>query len=144
MDNDPRSNWVNTQAKILFGLILLNFLAQVPYFFHLYAGKQSLLITARSFLIMGLVFAFFLVSSILLFRRQKSGFWLMMIFLTTEFLFYLLGILQSSLRGFDPFFQVNNPDILLRIVYSIGYLNLFVSGYFLLLLITHREVFQGA
>ncbi len=124
---------VLVQAEILFCLILLNFLAQIPYFFHLYFRSQSLWISLRSFLIMGLVFAFFLLASILLFRGQRWGYPLMILFLSAEFLFYVWGAVSSTMHGYGPFFQVHNPDLLLRVIFSIGYLNLFVSGYFLYL-----------
>ena len=48
------------QAKICFAIILANFIAQIPYFFHLYFRVQSLSIDIRSFLIMAAVFAVFL------------------------------------------------------------------------------------
>ncbi len=138
-----RSGSVLVQAKILALLILVNFAAQVPYFFHLYYRRQSPAISARSFLIMGAVLAFFATAAILLFKGQRFGYSLMLMFLSVEFLFYLLGVVESTLRGYGPFFQVDNPDIVLRIIYSIGYLNLFVAGYFLFLLLRHREAFRA-
>ncbi len=54
----------------------------------------------------------------------------MLAFLAVEFLFYLAGSLRAALHGFGPFFQVYNPDVVLRIIYSIGYLNLFAAAYF--------------
>ena len=131
------------QAKILFVLILANFLAQIPYFFHLYFRSQSLLVSIRSFLIMGAVFAFFLTASFLLFKGKIWGYPLMIIFLTIEFLFYLRGVIAATLHGYGLFFQVFNPDPVLRIIYSVGYLNLFASGYFLLLLLLHKDLFKA-
>ncbi len=130
------------QAKVLFSLILLNFLAQIPYFFHLYFRSQALWVTLRSFFIMGSVFAFFLIASILLYRRQRWGYPLMIIFLLIEFLFYFYGVISSLIHGYGLFFQVHNPDLVLRIIYSIGYLNLFASGYFLFLLLFYRRFLQ--
>ncbi len=136
------SKHVLLQAKAMFVLILANFVAQVPYFFHLYFGTQSWLISARSFLILGAVFAFFLIASFLLFKRQRGGYPLMIVFLSIEFLFYLWGAISSTVRGYGPFPLVYHPDLLLKIIYSIGYLNLFASGYWLVLLLTHRDFFQ--
>ncbi len=136
----PKS--ILVRAKVLSVLVLANFVAQVPYFFHLYYRVQSIWITARSLVIMGAVFAFFVLASLLLFRREKAGYPLMLIFLSIEFLFYLFGAVSSTARGLGPFFQVHNPDLILRIIYSIGYLNLFASGYFLYLLLRYRDVFQ--
>ncbi len=67
---------------------------------------------------------------------------MMLVFLSAEFLFYLWGIIGTIVRGPGLFFQINNPDLLLRIVYSIGYMNFFASGYFLFHLLRHRDFFQ--
>ena len=56
-----------------------------------------------------------------------------------EFLFYFLSAVHSMMNGFEPFHQVENHDLLLRIVYGIGYLNLFASGYLLVLLFFNRN-----
>ncbi len=132
---------VLVQARVLFALILLNFLAQVPYYVHLYAGRQALAVTARSSLVMGVVFAVFLLASWLCFSGQRPGYPLMLAFLAVEFLFYLFGLITSTLHGYAPFFQVRNPDVVLRVIYSIGYMNLFASGYFLWLLVRYRPLF---
>jgi len=133
---------VRVQVIILFLLILANFIAQVPYFFHLYyKAGVSLLAEARPFLIMGFVFAVFLVASILLFRRTIVGYWLMLVFLTIEFLFYLWNTVGEVVHGFGLFFHLNSPDPLLRAVFAIGYINLFASGYFLCLLLLKRRDF---
>jgi hypothetical protein len=123
------------QARVLFVVILLNFIAQILYFVHLYLGRQSWLISLRSFLILGLVCAFFLVASSLLFKGRPLGYPLMLLFLSVEFLFYLSGSIGSAVRGNGLFFQLGNPDPVLRIVFAISYLNLFASGYFLFLLL---------
>ncbi len=132
---------VLVQARVLFALILLNFVAQVPYYIHLYAGRQAVAVTARSSLIMGAVFAVFLLASWLLFTGQRPGYPLMVAFLAVEFLFYLFGLITSTLHGFAPFFQVGNPDVVLRVIYSIGYMNLFASGYYIWLLIRYGSSF---
>lgn len=60
-----------------------------------------------------------------------------------EFLFYLWGVISSLAHGSGLFFQIHNPDLLLRIIFSIGYINFFASGYFLFLLLRHRDAFQS-
>ncbi len=133
---------IRVQVIILFLLILANFIAQIPYFLHLYYKPgMSLLAEARPSLIMGFVFAVFLVASILLFRRTVAGYWLMLIFLTVEFLFYLWNTIGEVRHGYGLFFRLHNPDLLLRSVFAIGYINLFASGYFLFLLLLRRSDF---
>ena len=132
---------IRVQVIILFLLILANFIAQIPYFFHLYYRPDNVLAEAKSLLIMGGVFAVFLLASFLLFARKAIGYWLMLMFLTVEFLFYLWNTVGEALHGFGLFFHLSNPDLLLRMVFAIGYINLFASGYFLALLLFKRASF---
>jgi hypothetical protein len=133
---------VRVQTIILFLLILANFIAQVPYFLRLYYKPgMNWLAEGRPFLIMGFVFAVFLVASILLFRRSIAGYWLMLAFLMVEFLFYLWNTVGEVVHGYGLFFHLQNPDMLLKIVFAIGYINLFAAGYFLGLLLVRRGDF---
>ena len=65
----------------------------------------------------------------------------MVMFLAVEFLFYLWNTLGEVIHGYGLFFHLNNPDLLLRAVFAIGYVNLFASGYFLALLLLKRSRF---
>ena len=137
-----QSKPVRVQTIILFLLILANFIAQVPYFLRLYYRPgMNFLAEVRPFLLMGFVFAAFLVASILLFRRSIAGYWLMLAFLTVEFLFYLWNTVGEVVHGYGLFFHLQNPDMLLKIVFAIGYINLFAAGYFLCLLVVRRGDF---
>jgi len=137
-----QSKSVRVQTIILFLLILANFIAQVPYFLRLYYKPgMNWLAEGRPFLIMGFVFAVFMVASILLFRRTIAGYWLMIGFLAVEFLFYLWNTVGEVVHGYGLFFHLQNPDMLLKIVFAIGYINLFAAGYFLCLLLLKRGDF---
>jgi hypothetical protein len=141
-DQYMESKSIRAQVIILFLLILANFIAQIPYFLHLYYKPgMNLLTQLRPSLIMGFVFAVFLVASILLFKRTIAGYWLMLIFLAVEFLFYLWNTIGEVVHGYGLFFHLQNPDLLLRAVFAIGYINLFASGYFLCLLLLKRGDF---
>ncbi len=48
----------------------------------------------------------------------------MLMFLAVEFLFYLWNTLGEVLHGYGLFFHLTNPDLLLRAVFAIGYVNL--------------------
>jgi len=65
----------------------------------------------------------------------------MIVFLTVEFLFYLWDTLGEVIHSYGLFFHLTNPDLLLKIVFAIGYVNLFASGYFLCLLFLQRAHF---
>jgi len=132
---------IRIQAIILFLLILANFIAQIPYYLHLYYNPNNLLAQAKGVLLILFVLGVFLLASLLLFKRRALGYWLMVVFLAVEFLFYLWNTLGEVIHGYGLFFHLNNPDLLLRAVFAIGYMNLFVSGYFLGLLLLKRSHF---
>jgi hypothetical protein len=132
---------IRLQVNILFFLILANFVAQIPYFLHLYYNPHNPLADVRGILLMLLVFGVFLLASMLLFRGIAAGYWLMLMFVAVEFLFYLWNTLGAVIHGYGWFFQLNNSDLLLRAIFAIGYVNLFASGYFLGLLLVGRVSF---
>jgi hypothetical protein len=132
---------IRVQVIILFSLILANFIAQIPYYLHLYYKPYNFLAQVTAGLPMIVVFAIFILASILLFKRTALGYWLMLIFLATEFLFYLWNTIGAVIHGYGLFFHLSNPDLLLRMVFAIGYINLFASGYFICLLFFKRSHF---
>ena len=132
---------IRIQVIILFLLILANFIAQIPYYLHLYYNPSNPFAQARGILLMLFVFVVFLLASVLFFQRKTSGYWLLVIFLAIEFLFYLWNTMGEVLHGYGLFFHLNNPNLLLKVVFAIGYVNLFASGYFLGLLLFNRGHF---
>ena len=131
---------ITIQIKTLFWIIMANFIAQVPYFFRLYFHKLSDLKRLLS-IPMILVFALFIIAYILFVQHKKIGYWLMLLFVSMEFLFYLWNTVGEVIHGFGLFFHLSNPDLILRTVFAIGYLNLFASGYFLFLLVYKKRIF---
>lgn len=138
------SKSIRIQVIVLFLLILANFIAQIPYYFHLYYNPNNLLAQARGVLIMSFVFMIFLLASLLFFKQKILGYELMVTFLAVEFLFYAWNTLSEVLHGFGLFYHLANPDLLLRAIFAIGYVNLFASGYFLCLLLLKRTRFLPA
>jgi hypothetical protein len=135
------SKTIRIQGIILFLLILANFIAQIPYYLHLYYNPHNPFAQAKGILLMLFVFAVFLLASVLLLKQKVLGYWLMVIFLAVEFLFYLWNTIGEVLHGYGFFFHLNNPNLLLKVVFAIGYVNLFASGYFLALLLLKRGHF---
>ena len=127
------------QVWILFGLIMANFVAQVFYFFHLYYTPQQPFPELKSFLLLGSVFALFLLGFTLFIKNKRVGFYLLTLFLSMVFVFYLWNLIGQLVNGFGLFFHLRELDPVLWLVFLIGYLNLFASGYFLLLLLKNRQ-----
>ena len=132
---------IRVQVIILFLLILANFLAQIPYYLHLYYNPNNLLAQVKGGFLLLIVFALFLLASFLLFKRTVIGYWLMVMFLALEFLFYVWNTLGEVIHGYGFLYHLANPDLILRAVFAIGYVNLFASGYFLCLLLLKRSTF---
>ncbi len=127
---------------ILFFILLSNFVAQIVYFYHLYYTPQHPYPSFKSTFLMGSVFLLFLVSFILLLAKPKTGFYIMVFYLGLEFFFYLWNILgRAFVPGYGWFFHLRDRDPILWVVFAIGYLSFFASGYFLMLLIYQRKSF---
>ncbi len=130
---------VYLQIRVLFFLILLNFAALIPYQIHLYYSPGHPFPNPRGTLVVALIFAVFITGYLLFMKKKTIGYWLLLFFLSMEFIFYLYNFTGTLRHGYPLFFQIHNRDILLRIVYSIGYLNLFASGYFVFLLLYYKK-----
>lgn len=126
------------QFGLLLAILLANFIAQVPYAIHLY-GVSRLSVISVGWLMMAAVFLLFLCGTILFIIRRSTGYWLLLLFVTLDFLFYLWNFVGSIVRGYGAFFQLANPDPLLRLVFAIGYLNFLAAGYCLVLLAGRRR-----
>ena len=133
---------IRIQVWVLFGLLLANFAAQVPYFLHLYYSPQHPLPDLKSSLLLGSVLVLFLVSFSLLLARRAAGYYLLIFYLALEFCFYLWNIIGGALHGFGLFFHLADHDPVLWAVNAVGYLSFFAAGYFLFLLLTQRREFQ--
>lgn len=132
---------IKVQVIVLFALIIANFIAQVPYYLDLYAGPNNLLIQVRSFFVMLILLVVLLFAFWRLLKQTSLGYWLMLAFLSVEFLFYLGNILFEALLGGGLFHHLFYPDPIIRVVFAVGYLNLFAAGYFLCLLLFQKSHF---
>jgi hypothetical protein len=135
---------IRIQVIILFLLILANFIAQIPYYLHLYYKPNNLLAQLKGGYMLLIVFAVFLLASFLLFKHTVIGYRLMVMFLTVEFLFYVWNTTGAVIHGYGFLYHLANPDLILRAVFAIGYVNLFASGYFLCLLLLKRSIFLNS
>lgn len=134
---------MNGMKKHLFWLLaitILNYIAQIPYALHLY--HRILGANPWGAVMLGLTFLMFIIPYILLSRKSPLGYYGMVVFLTVEFIFYLLNFIGSLLRGYPPFFQIANSDRILVFVFLIGYINFLGSGYFLLYFMRNQKIFK--
>jgi hypothetical protein len=127
---------IRNKTRFLAGLILINFAVQIPYAIHQYG---TIFTSVRAFVFMGGVFALFLSGYLLLESKNIVGYWLLLIFITMEFLFYIMTVVGEIAQGYGAFFHLNDSSLTLKIVFGIGYLNLFAAAYYLFLLIRYKK-----
>jgi len=133
---------LQNQIQLLSGIILANFIAQIPYSIHQYG--LSFLTNTRGILLLGIPFIIFLAGYFLLSKKNRWGYRMLLAFLTLEFAFYVLTVVGEIAQGSGAFYHLGNPSLTLRIVFGIGYLNLFAAGYFLFLLVRNRSTLLTA
>ncbi len=109
----------------ILAVVGINYVAQVPYYLHLYYFPHRALppLVGTMMLLATLVW-FLLGWTLLMRRRSRSGYWLLLTFLLTETTFYLYNEFNQVTHGFAPFFHLQNHDPLLVVVFAIGYLNM--------------------
>ena len=122
-----------------------NYLAQIPYYLHLYFFPHHAAPSLSGTSLLAITFAWFLLGWLLLARRSsQAGFWLLLSFLLTEFVFYAANMANQVAHGFAPFFHLQNPDPLLLTVFAIGYLNMIGAFVFAVFLIArYRSLVAG-
>ncbi|HEX8996465.1 MAG TPA: hypothetical protein VF812_10575 [Ktedonobacterales bacterium] len=116
-----------------------NYLAQIPYYLHLYYFPHGALPNARGSLLLGLTLVWFLAGYSELARGRALGYWLLLTFLLTEVVFYAHGIYIRVTNGFPALEDMQTHDLLLQIVFGIGYLNMVAGAFFLLYLLRHHR-----
>lgn len=117
----------------LFGVTVLNYLAQIPYYIHFY-GIHHVAPSPLGLTLLGLTFAFFLAGFVLTLRNRRSGWWLLLGFLALEFAFYVVHDLSGAFLQDLP---VSDP--LFLVVSLIGYLNTVGAFVYLIVLVRARH-----
>lgn len=131
---------LSLQVYIPFSIILANFIVQIPYTVRLYGARHLVTLTPGWFA-MVFVLLLFLFGFIFLLKKKVFGYWMLFAFLCMEFLFYFFNEISGLIHGYGITYHVMHDDPLLKIVFLIGFLNLFASGYFLFLLIYKKSAF---
>ena len=122
-----------------------NYLAQIPYYLHLYYFPHHALPAPFGTSMLVATFVWFLLGWLLLARRgSQAGFWLLLTFLLTEFVFYAANMVNQVAHGFAPFFHLQNRDPLLFTVFAVGYLNLIGGLVFAIFLIWRYRTMTSA
>jgi hypothetical protein len=133
--------WRSPHARffaIVLSVVGLNYLAQIPYYLHLYYPRPPSLLGT---LALGATFAWFAVGFVLLVRGARTGYWLLLSFLVAMVGFYLYNVMNQIVHGINTLFFLRDHDPLVGVVLAIGHVNLLAGIYFLWFLVTRYRAF---
>jgi hypothetical protein len=127
------------QLIALLVVVLANYAAQVPYAADLY----GLHVNGAGVGLLGATLAWFL-GGVVLQRRGgragRAGYWLLLSFLITEFLFYFHGQVLQLASGYGLVYDlVHAHDTIVRWVFVVGDLNFAAAGFFAAYLVWQRR-----
>lgn len=131
------SSKMRVALHLLAAVVLLNYVAQIPYYIHFYGVRH----VAPNYLGTGIflvaTLALFLVGYLLTLRAYRAGGWLLLLFLVLEFVGYLLHNLAGAFLKDLPL-----SDPLFLTVSLLGYLNFVGAFVFILIMMRyHRQFF---
>src|SRR5579872_4901558 len=110
-----------TALYLLFGITILNYIAQIPYYIHFY-GVYHIGPAPLGLALLALTLFLFLAGYVLTLQEKPIGGWLLLGFLILEVGFYILHNISGSFLKDLP---VGDP--LFLTVSLIGYLNMIVA-----------------
>ena len=131
--------WDRVFLRIVFLVVVANYVAQVPYYLRLYYFPHHAPPAFWGTLALAATLAWFLVGFALLWRVRATGYWLTLSFLVTETGFYVYNEISQIAHGFPPFFHLGNPDPVLWAVFAIGYLNMLAGVAFVGTMVVWRR-----
>ncbi|HET9174320.1 MAG TPA: hypothetical protein VFN56_03500 [Candidatus Saccharimonadales bacterium] len=129
-----------TFYKILLATVLCNYAAQIPYYLHQYYLPHKFLPSLFGTVLLSLTLVWFCVAYRGLRHGRTYGYYVMLAFLSVEFLFYLQTQLSQYLIAHRILLYVYHPQgLLLFIVFGIGYINFLAAAYFLVYIMRHKQ-----
>ena len=120
--------------KILLFITLLNFAAQIPYYLYNYYFPYHVWPTLSSIVLLGLTLVWFLAGYFGVLRGWRYGRAILISFLSVEALFYLHSFIFGAF-----FFQMQNPNPIIKAVFVVGYVSGITAGYYIYALIRNRK-----
>lgn len=126
--------------RIMLGIVLVNYLAQIPYYLHLYYFPYGASPSPTGTVLLTLTFIWFLAGYFGVVRGWSAAYWLLLAYVVTVAVFYLWNMFTQVTHGYPPFLHVwGEHDPVLFAVFGIGYLNMLAGIYFAYFLIRYRR-----
>lgn len=119
-------------------VVLLNYLAQIPYNLDLYRGRYS----PTGALLLGLTFAWFVCGYLLFLSGRRLGFWILLAYAVVQVVFYLYGDVVLAFAGYGLPYQLTHArDTIVWLVFLVGDANFVAAALVLVHLVRARRRF---
>lgn len=120
---------------LLLVIMIVNYLAQIPYFLHNYYFPHHIIPGLRAGGLLGFTLIWFIVGYIAFKKKMKHGYAILISFLIVQALFYAMALLSGAF-----IIQLRNHSALIKGVFLIGYISGITAAYFAWQLMrTHRH-----
>ncbi|MDB5265453.1 MAG: hypothetical protein JWM39_166 [Parcubacteria group bacterium] len=116
--------------RLLFWITIANYIAQIPYYLYNYYFPYHVLPTVSAIGLLGFTLLWFLVGYFGTLHGLKYCFSILIGFLSVEALFYLHSFVFGAF-----FFQMQNPHLIIKTVFLVGYISGAAAGYYVYRLI---------
>jgi hypothetical protein len=123
----------------LLAAVALNYLAQIPYYFHQYYSGRHLAPSWPGTFLLLLTFVWFLAGYTRFVRGKKYGVGLLLSFLAAQILFYGHAIIFGLINGGGAVAQLKTHSPFLFVIFLIGYINFGVAAYYLVRLLKDKS-----
>ena len=132
-----KSRW-SPPLVVLFWVVIADYLAQIPYYVVNYYIPHQTPPTVSAIVLLGLTLAWFLVGYFGQRTHRRFGFWVLLSFLLIEGLFYLRTLIFGPVA-----FQLDNSNLVVRIVFLIGYVTGVISLLYAAAIIAFRAQYAA-
>ncbi len=124
---------------VLLAAVLLNYAAQIPYYFHQYYFPRRIPPNFVGVALLSATFVWFLAGYGMFIGGKKYGKGLLLSFLAAQVLFYGHAIVFGLINGSGVVAQLKTPSPFLFVIFLIGYLNFVVAAYYLIRLLKEKS-----
>lgn len=124
--------------RLLLLVILLNYLAQIPYYLHNYYYPYHEAPSLGALALLGLTLVWFILGFTRFQHGKPFGYALLLSFLIVEALFYFHTIIFGAFIS-----QSHNPSLIIKAVFLIGYVSGVAAGYFAYIIFKYHRATIG-
>lgn len=111
--------------------ILVNYLAQIPYYLHQYYFPRHFAPSLLGVVLLTITLAWFIAGYVRYLQNKRYGWGLLLSFLLAQVLFYGHSIVLGLFTGGGIVAQMETPSRFLLVIFLIGYINFTVAAYYL-------------